>query len=377
LKVRLWLLAALFLVLGLLLIFEVEAGDFPWKDDFNYASVADMQEAGWTLVNPDGVSLQPDGVVIDGTEADTVIRFYNFPGGIYEWSIETRSMWLGVGASGPGINVVTTGHSYGIAADGWYGHFIFDRDGEAETFGSYSEQANVWVTMSMTKKGGTVCAYFNGELIKTYTEQDSASYGLTGVARIAPWKGVMLYDYFRADAVDSGFPLFYVAVGGGIAAIVVVGAAAYFFFFAGGSVTAATAAAAAASGATTGALSGAVAASLAGKEADALCSFASNLVSDTVTDTLNSIGYSTPGSSEPGAELALRSDSDSVAEAVTDMVSNTVVDAIEGSGCFVAKPEVGAYPGLGGQTQTDVDVQVGGKTGPGTQGSKPPDFLGF
>jgi len=244
LKTKLWLIAALFMVLGLLLVAQVKGEDFSWKDNFNYASVAEMQTAGWILRNPDGVSLQPNGVVIDGTKADTVIEYYNFTSGIIDWSVETRSMWLGVGHSGPGVGIITAGHSYGVAGDGWYDHFIFDRDGEAETFGRYIEVENAWTTMRITKQGNTVTVYFNGELIKTYIEQDQTSYEVTGVARIAPWHGVMLYDYYQVTGPDvepasSEFSIYYFAVGGGIVAVVVAGAAVYYFFIAGKSAEAA------------------------------------------------------------------------------------------------------------------------------------------
>ncbi|MEM2130819.1 MAG: hypothetical protein QXZ70_09500 [Candidatus Bathyarchaeia archaeon] len=383
-KRALGILLLLSAVLVLILIVETKAADFSWKDDFTYADQQQMQAAGWQLVNKEGIRFESDGVVLDGTKADTIIRYRNhFPSGVYDWSVETRSMWLGIGHSGPGLNAFTEKHSYGVVADGWYNHFAFERDGKIVTFGNYNEQANVWITMTMTKKDDTINVYLNGQLIYTHIEEDKASYKLIGVDRIAPWRGVMLYDYYQVAGPDvvsagnsGGPPIFYIAVGGGVAALIVVGAAVYFFFIAGGS-TAATAAAGVAGGATTGALSGAIPASIAEIETDALSSFASNLVSDTVADTLNSIGYMTPGSSEASAEPALRSDFDSVAEAVTDMISNTVVAAIEGSGNVVAKLDLGATPGLGGQSKTEVDVQVGEGTGQGTQGSKTPDWLGF
>jgi hypothetical protein len=258
LKSKLFLLTALFVVLGLLLIIQIKAADFSWKDDFSYANLQQMQDAGWVLENPSGTRLESGGVVIDGTKADTVIRYRDFPSGIYDWSVETRSMWLGVGHSGPGINVITEKHNYGVVADGWYNHFAFARDDKQVTFGSYTEQANVWVTMTITKKGNAVNVYCNGVSIYNYTEADTASYKLTGVDRIAPWRGVMLYDYYQVAGPDAvsvptadsgGFPIFYVAVGGGIAAIVAIGAVVYFQFFAGGS---AAAAAGAASGAAAG-----------------------------------------------------------------------------------------------------------------------------
>ena len=236
--------AVLFLaVLGLLLVFQVRATDFSWKDDFSYTTLQQMQGAGWVLENPAGTRLESGGVVIDGTDADTVIRYRDFPSDIYDWTVETRSKWLGIGHSGPGLNVITERHAYGMVADGWYNHFAFSRDQNTVTFGSYQEQADAWVTMTMTRKGNTISLYCDGVLIYSYTEEDSASSRLIGVDRIAPWRGVMLYDYYQASGGDvapsgqdnSGIPWSYFAIGGGVAAIAVVGLAVYFHFFAQGS----------------------------------------------------------------------------------------------------------------------------------------------
>jgi hypothetical protein len=315
LRGKLCILAALLAVLTLMLIFQVKAADFTWKDDFHYANLQEMQNAGWVLENPSGTRLESNGVVIDGTKADTVIRYRNhFPSGIYDWSVETKSMWLGVGHSGPGLNVVTEKHSYGIVADGWYNHFAFARDDKQVTFGSYEEQANVWVTMTITKKGDAVNVYCNGVSIYSYTEVDTASSKLIGVERIAPWRGVMLYDYYQVagpDAISAttadsrGFPIFYVAVGGGIAVIAVVGAAVYFFFIAGGGAGATAAAGAAgvlaggAAGTAGGALGGAegaiaggvIGAGTASAYSDVFESVMSNLFFETVTNIMSDLGY--------------------------------------------------------------------------------------
>jgi hypothetical protein len=349
LKAKLCLLAALFVVLSLVLIVQVKAADFSWKDDFNYANLQEMEDAGWTYVNSNGISFQSGGVVIDGTKADTIIRYRGFPSGIYEWSVETKSTWLGTGHSGPGINVITEKHSYGVVADGWYNHFAFARDGNQVTFGSYKEQANVWVTMTITKKGDAVNVYCNGVLIYNYTEVDTASYKLTGVDRIAPWRGVMLYDYYQVagpgvvaapTAESGGFPIFYVAVGGGIAAIVAIGAVVYFIFFAGGS---AAAVAGVAGGTAAGALSGTASASLVGSD-EALYSLASNLMSETVSDILKDLGYDAPGSVE-----VLRGDSASVAEAVDELSSKTLSQVLYEDGyseteCGPDEPPVSPKP---------------------------------
>jgi hypothetical protein len=223
------------------LVISIYAADYSWKDDFSYSSLQEMQNAGWILENPSGTRMESEGVVIDGTGADTVIRYRDFPDDIEEWSVETRSMWLGVGHSGPGLNVITEKHTYGASADGWYNDLNFDRDGEVINVGSYTEQANVWVTMTLIKKDDNIKMYFNGELVYTYVERDTSSSELIGVDRIAPWHGVMLYDYYQVKGPDvlvsSDFPVLYVAVGGAIGAIVVIGAVVYFFFISGSAAT--------------------------------------------------------------------------------------------------------------------------------------------
>jgi hypothetical protein len=347
------LFSALFIVSSLILVANVRAADFSWKDDFNYASLQEMQTAGWILENPSGTRLESGGVVIDGTKTDTVIRFRDFPSGITDWSVETKSMWLGVGHSAPGLNVITKKHTYSAHADGWYDVLVFNRDGQDIHVGSYTEQANTWVTISLIKKGDNIKMYFNGELVYTYIEKDLSSSELVGVDRIAPWKGVMLYDYYQVGSADivpstGDFPIFYVGVVGGSVAVVVVGAAVYFFFFSGGTTT----------GAASAAISSAAAASLSGIDADALSTLASDLVTDTVTDVLDSIGYDISGSSDSGNELLLRSDSDPVVETVFDTVSNSLLNIIEQS-CIEPKPETGTSLGIGGQSDFNVDVQVG------------------
>ncbi len=240
----------MFVLSSLTLVGVGVAAGFSWKEDFNYQTLSDMQNAGWVVDNPSGTRLESGGVVLDGTGADTVIRYYNhFPTGIYDWSIETRSMWTGVGHSGPGLGIFTEKHQYSMVADGWYSHYAFARDGKTVTFGSYEEQKNAWVTTTMTKQGNTIKLYCNGELIYTYTEQDTSSSQVTGVDRIAPWHGVMLYDYYSLSAADAssepttsgGFPVAY-AVGGGVTAVAVIGALLLYHFgvIGGGAGTAAT-----------------------------------------------------------------------------------------------------------------------------------------
>ncbi len=198
---KLTIILMLLILAGSVLITQTNATPYTWEDTFNYSSIQQMQLAGWILENPAGTSLSGEGLVIDGTGSDTVIRYLNkFPAGIFDWNVTTRSKWTGVGHSGPGVSVVTENHSYSIFADGWYSHYAFGRDGQNTIFGTYTDQVNVWITMSLVKTGNIISVYSNGELIYRTTESDAVQSALTGVDRIAPWKGIMVYNYYSLTA---------------------------------------------------------------------------------------------------------------------------------------------------------------------------------
>ena len=294
-------MGALFVILGLLVVVQVKAEEFSWRDDFNYASLQAMRSGGWDLANPNGTRLESDGVVLDGTKGDTSINCIgHFPTGIYNWTIEIRAMWLGHGHSQPAIYVGTSKHNYGFVADGWGSQYGLYRDGAKPiTFGSYKEQANVWVTLRLEKQANILSMYCDGALVNVYTEQDTSLSQLGGVSTISPWRGDEKYDYYRVSSsvsvadTSSGFPILYIAVGGGVAAVALIGAVAYFLFFAGGTGAAAGAlaggVAAGTAGAALGGVGGAVAWGLAGS--DVFESVMSNLFFETVTNIMSDLGY--------------------------------------------------------------------------------------
>jgi len=157
-------------------------------------------------------------------------------------------MWLGQGHSVLSVFVYTVEHSYGWAADGYYKEFSFYRDSQKILhFGNYAEKANEYVTLTMVRDGNIFSFYFNGNLINTYTEEDTSPSKVTSLALVSPWRGDAKYAYFQmsepnavvvpsnSSEVTSGFPLVPVLIGGGITAAVVGGVAVYYFFIAGGS----------------------------------------------------------------------------------------------------------------------------------------------
>jgi hypothetical protein len=127
--------------------------------------------------------------------------------------------------------------------------------------------------------------------------------------------------------VDSGFPIFYVAVGGGIAAIVLVGAAVYFFFIAGaGAGATAGSAGYVLGGAVGGAAAGTTGgASWIGIEPDIFADAMSNVLSDTISDIVNDVSGGVTSSAASG--LSGSTIPESNVESLNDMIASTVIES--------------------------------------------------
>jgi hypothetical protein len=176
-----------------------------WADNLTYSDYSQFQAAGWASTNQGGVTFTTDGVVIDGRQADTSISYTGkFPAGLSDWTVEDRSRWTLGSHSGNSIFGVTQSHSYGFAADGWYGYFAFYRDSQKIlTFGSYQEQSQQWLTLRLEKHGNQIDMYYNDVLEQTYTETDTTPSILIGVSINAPYIGGAEYDYVQVQSSDS------------------------------------------------------------------------------------------------------------------------------------------------------------------------------
>jgi hypothetical protein len=249
LKAKLWLFFTILLLsLSFAALVSAQTGQVYFKEDFNYASLDQMQAAGWTFTRPAGISVDSGAVILNGVGGDCAIHYNNhFQTGIFDWKVESKSMWLGQGHTTNGVYVSTEKHSYSFSADGYYDEFAFYRDNiKILRFGSYQETANQYFIMTMVREANTFSLYFNGELKNTYTENDTQQSAATGIALVSPWRGDAKYDYYQIGeptavftssnptvSTDS-FPMIPVLVGGGIAAAVVGGIVVYYFFIAGG-----------------------------------------------------------------------------------------------------------------------------------------------
>ena len=247
---KLWLFfATLLFSLSFAALVSAQTGQVVFKEDFNYASLDQMQAAGWTFTRPAGISVGSGAIVLNGVGGDCTINYNNhFQTGIFNWKVESKSMWLGQGHTTNGVYVSTQKHSYSFSADGYYDEFAFYRDNiKILRFGSYQEVAKQYFLMTMVREANTFSLYFNGELKNTYTEVDTQQSAATGIALCSPWRGDAKYDYYQLGeptavftssnptvSTDS-FPMIPVLVGGGIAAAVVGGIVVYYFVIAGGS----------------------------------------------------------------------------------------------------------------------------------------------
>jgi outer membrane protein assembly factor BamB len=170
-----------------------------WRDDMNYSSFTQFQAAGWSSLNPTGVSFSGTGVILDGTQGDNTISYSNkFPSGIYDWKVEARSKWTLGSHSGINIGAVTEKHTYHFLADGWYSEFAFYRDGQKILrFNNYQEISNEWITLRMEKHGDQIVMYFNDQLQNSYTETDTTPSQLIGYTTNSPWQGGAEFEYFQ------------------------------------------------------------------------------------------------------------------------------------------------------------------------------------
>ncbi len=249
-KAKLYLFfASLLITLSFVALVSAQTGQVYLKEDFNYSGSDQMQAAGWTFTRPAGISVGSGAVVLDGTGGDCAIHYNNhFQTGIFDWKVESKSMWLGQGHSTNGVYVSTERHSYSFSADGYYDEFAFYRDNvKILHFGIYQETANQYFLMTMVRQANTFSFYFNGELKNTYVEEDTQPSAATGVALVSPWRGDAKYDYYQLGEPNAAFassaptestnsfPIVPVLIGGGITAAVIGGIIVYYFFVAGGS----------------------------------------------------------------------------------------------------------------------------------------------
>ena len=232
------ILAVAVFVFSSVMMAQAQTENSIWRDEMTYQSADQLQVAGWTITHQAGVSFSGSAIILDGTQEDTAIHYSShFPSGISNWKVEDRSRWILGSHCGNSVTGITDKHSYTFMADGWYSTFAFYRDGQKTTFGNFQENKNEWFTLSIEKQGNQINMYYNGELKSTYTETDTSSSNLIGVAAVSPWRGGSEYDYFQVWSAGSNVLtpqtslLSNPIVIGGIIVVIGIGVGGVVYFF--------------------------------------------------------------------------------------------------------------------------------------------------
>jgi hypothetical protein len=173
-------------------------------DEFSYSTVQALQAAGWTVGNPSYVSVDGSTVQLDndGSQGSSISRACP---AMSSWRVEARATWVGRSYGSLSLSVTTTYHSYGWLLDGYYPQYSFSRDGTKVIIQSgYVPALNVWMTLAIQRSGSTITLYQNGNLIASYSETDTHSDSLTGVAINSGWKSTVKYDYIHVTTPLAG-----------------------------------------------------------------------------------------------------------------------------------------------------------------------------
>jgi len=184
----------------------------PWRDDFDYNNLDEMKAAGWAVEGEERIVI--GGGVIrldnDGVESSGVEYMGNFPSGVYDFTVEARSKWVGRAYAQRYFIVWTQRHYYIWYGDGYYPEYSFVRDGvKVLRFEGYSPVINVWATFTLEKRGNTFYMYEDGDLKNTYTETDEAPDELIGVRISAGWISTMEHDYISVEVpCMNAWPMF-------------------------------------------------------------------------------------------------------------------------------------------------------------------------
>jgi hypothetical protein len=237
-------LAVILFVYSSVMVVSAETETSVWREEMSYQSLNQLEAGGWTVTHEDGVSFSGSAIVLDGTSQDTAIHYSNhFSSGISDWRVEDKSRWTLGSHCGNIVTAITDKHSYSFQADGWYGNYVFYRDGQKTTFGNYQESKNTWFTLAIEKQGNQINMYYNGNVKSTYTETDSAASQLIGIDAVSPWRGGSEYDYFNvwqigdtsSQEAQQSLLVNPIVIGGIIGAVGVgVGGVLYFFVLGGG-----------------------------------------------------------------------------------------------------------------------------------------------
>jgi len=185
---------------------EAQAVALPWRDDFDYNNLDEMKTAGWTLTGEERITVGGGILTFNNTASIHYMR--GFPPDIYNFSVETKSRWIGRDRGYDGnFYVYTQRHWYAWFGDGFYPEYAFVRDGtRVLQFEGYTPVKGVWTNFTLEKKGNTFYMYQDRELKNIYTDPDEAPDELVRVDISCGPSSVMEYDHISVEVPSARAP---------------------------------------------------------------------------------------------------------------------------------------------------------------------------
>jgi len=181
----------------------------PFRDDFDYNSIDQLQAAGWTIGGGAPASYFSVGngtlMLLNDGYAGASVDWNHVPANVSDWTVSLRGEWVGNWVGSIGLTVHTTRHTYNFLADGYYPQFGFGRDGAGvATFPGYTPELNVWHVLRLDMVQGTLYMFFDGLQVGSYVEPDTISGGtnLTGIATQGAWETDNSFDWVQAASLD-------------------------------------------------------------------------------------------------------------------------------------------------------------------------------
>ena len=181
----------------------------PFRDDFDYNSIDQLQEAGWSTGGGTPASYFSVGngtlTLLNDGYAGASVDWSHVPANISDWTVSLRGEWIGNSVGSIGLTVRTTGHTYNFLADGYYPQFGFGRDGiGVAAFPGYTPELNVWHVLRLDMVQGTLYLFFDGMQVGSYNETDTTpgNTNLTGIATQGAWETDNSFDWVQAADLD-------------------------------------------------------------------------------------------------------------------------------------------------------------------------------
>ena len=197
--------------------------NYSFRDDFNYANVSAMVNAGWVMCGngPASYYQVSNGVLTLYYDSNDPIYaqmcWPKIPAGVSSWSVTTRDEWLKTDynsfVGSLTLNAYTSKHSYSWTLNFDLSSYVLYRDG-LQVFSQRTSRVpgDEWHDPGLVMRNGDLSMLYDELVIGSYVEADSQA-GLTTVQLVSTWGDYNSFDYVTIRQIDPNAPDFALLVG--------------------------------------------------------------------------------------------------------------------------------------------------------------------